>query len=204
VWLEFAENTRAMLAFKPKNSLGLEYALRFTSTAPPDWKEGSETEREESIQAHKERTLEARRGWQLGGLALFAVLFAGACWRGAARDRDGQLQLADWEAVAMGSAAIPFLTMPGSYYLGFIVMGAALATRRPRIAFALLAATVGWAVCVIQFPGRALGYAVSSWILVAYSLWLLAELWLPAESMDANPPSSPPVVPHGNGASAIT
>ena len=115
VWLEFAENTRGMLAFKPKNSLGLEYALRFTSTAPPDWKEGSETEREESIQAHKERTLEARRGWQLGGLALFAVLFAGACWRGAARDRDGQLQLADWEAVAMGSAAIPFLTMPGSY-----------------------------------------------------------------------------------------
>ncbi len=204
VWLEFAENTRAMLAFKPKNSLGLEYGLRFSSTAPPDWKEGSETEREESIQAHKERTLEARRGWQLGGLALFAVLFAGACWRGAARDRDGQLQLADWEAVAMGSAAIPFLTMPGSYYLGFIVMGAALATRRPRIAIALLAATVGWAVCVIQFPGRALGYAVSSWILVSYSLWLLAELWLPAERRDANPPSSPPVVLLGNGASAIT
>ena len=188
VWLEFAENTRGMLAFKPKNSLGLEYALRFTRTAPLDWNEGTETEREDSIQVHKERTLEARRGWQGGGLALFAVLFAGACWRGAARDRDAQLQLADWEALAMGSAAIPFLTMPGSYYLGFILMGAPLATRRPRIALALVAATVGWAVCVIQFPGRALGYAVSSWILVAYSLWLLAELWLPAQRTAAITP----------------
>ena len=209
VWLEFAENTRSMLAFKPKNSLGLEYALRFTSTAPPDWKEeGTETEREESIQAHKERTLQARRGWQLGGLALFAALFAGACWRGASRDRYGQFQLADWEAVAMGSAAIPFLTMPGSYYLGFIVMGAALATRRPRIALALLAATVGWAVCVIQFPGRALGYAVSSWILVAYSLWMLVELWIPAQPTAASPaslaPIVPPGIPHASGASAIT
>ena len=63
----------------------------------------------------------------------------------------------------------------------FESLGAPLATRRPRIALALLAATVGWAVCLIQFPGRALGYAVSSWILVAYALWLLAELWLPAQ-----------------------
>ncbi len=194
VWLEFAENTRGMLAFKPKNSLGLEYGLRFTRAAPPDWREGTESEREESIQANKERTLEARRGWQLGGLALFAALFAGACWRGASRDRDGELQLADWEAVAMGAAAIPLLTMPGSYYLGFVVMGAPLATRRPRIALALLAATVGWAVCVIQFPGRALGYAVSSWILVAYSLWMLVELWLPAQRRDAPPSLSPPAV----------
>lgn len=91
----------------------------------------------------------------------------------------------------MGSAAIPFLTMPGSYYLGFIVLGAPLATRRPRIAIALLAATIGWAVCVHAFPGRALGYAVSSWILVAYSLWVLAELWFPAERAIA-----PPAAPH--------
>jgi hypothetical protein len=201
VWLDFAENTRGMLAFKPKNSLGLEYGLRFTSTAPPDWKDGTETEREELIQAHKERTLEERRGWQIGALALFGALFAGACWRGARRDGDGRLQLSDWEAVAMGSAAIPFLTMPGSYYLGFIILGAPLATRRPRIAIALLAATLGWAVCVIQFPGRALGYAVSSWILVAFSVWMLVELWLPAQcsNADSPPPTSAPASPRGGG-----
>lgn len=192
VWLEFAENTRGMLAFKPKNSLGLEYGLRFTSTAPPDWRDGSETEREELIQTHKERTLEERRGWQIGALALFGALFAGACWRGARRDGDGELQLADWEAVAMGAAAIPFLTMPGSYYLGFIIMGAPLATRRPRIAIALLMATLGWAVCVIQFPGRALGYAVSSWILVAYAVWMLVELALPAQRANADRPARAP------------
>ena len=36
-------------------------------------------------------------------------------------------------------------------------------------------------VVVVQHGLAALGYAVSSWILVAYSLWLLAELWLPAQ-----------------------
>ena len=108
----------------------------------------------------------------------------------------------------MGAAAIPVLTMPGSYYLGFIVMGAPLATRRPRIALALLLATVGWAVCVIQFPGRALGYATSSWILIAYSLWMLVELWIPAAQTAANSPTSPALVAsgtlHPNGTQAIT
>ena len=53
----------------------------------------------------------------------------------------------------MGAAAIPVLTMPGSYYLGFVVMGAALATRRPRIGLALLLATAGWAICVVAVRG---------------------------------------------------
>ncbi len=186
-WLEFAENTRGMIGFTPKNGLGFEYALRFTTTQPPDWESGSgsETEIEATIQAHKQRTLESRRGIQAAGLALFALLFGGACWRGAARERDGSFRLADWEALAMGAAAVPVLSMPGSYYLGFVVMGAALATRRPRIGIALLLATFGWALCIAHYQVRALGFAVSSWILLGYSTWLLAELWLPAEATPA-------------------
>jgi hypothetical protein len=182
-WFEFAENTRGMVAFTPKNGLGLEYALRFTTTQPPDWQaaSGDRAAVEATVQAHKQRTLEARRGLQIAGLAFFALLFAGACWRGALRESDGSFRLADWEALAMGAAAIPVLTMPGSYYLGFVVMGAALATRRPRIGLALLLATLGFAICVVHFGGRALGFAVSSWILLGYSAWLLAELWLPAQ-----------------------
>lgn len=183
VWLEFADNTRGMVAFTPKNGLGLEYALRFTTTQPPDWEEGSgsETEVEATIQAHKQRTLESRRGIQIAALAGFALLFVGACWRGARREPDGSFRLADWEAIAMGAAAIPVLSMPGSYYVGFVVLGAALATRRPRIGLALLLTTLGFAICVVHYHGRALGFAVSSWILLAYAAWLLAELWLPAE-----------------------
>ena len=53
VWLDFAENTRGMVSFTPKNGLGFEYALRFTMSQPPDWdeKSGSESEIEATIQA---------------------------------------------------------------------------------------------------------------------------------------------------------
>jgi hypothetical protein len=186
-WFEFAENTQSMIAFTPKNALGFEYALRFTTTQPPDWEEGSGSEVEETIQAHKQRTLDSRRGLQFAGFAIFAALFAGACWRGSAREPDGSFRLADWEALAMGAAAIPFLTMPASYYLGFVVIGAALATRRPRIGIALLLATLGWSICVVYFPVRALGFAISSWILLAYAAWSLAELWLPARRTTPRP-----------------
>ena len=76
----------------------------------------------------------------------------------------------------MGAAAIPFLTMPGSYYVGFVLVGALLATRRPRIGVALLAAALLWSLFLLLYEPRALAFAASSWVLLGYSLWMLAEL----------------------------
>jgi hypothetical protein len=99
-----------------------------------------------------------------------------AAWRGAGRSRDGAQWLEGWEAAAMGAVLIPFVTMPGSYYLGFVLVGALLAVRRPRIALALLVASAAWAVALVLYGSRAIAYAASSWILIAYSLWMLGEL----------------------------
>jgi hypothetical protein len=66
--------------------------------------------------------------------------------------------------------------MPGSYYLGFVLVGAPLAVRRPRIGVALLVACMAWSASLVVWEARALAFAVSSWVLLAYSLWLLGEI----------------------------
>lgn len=175
-WSEFADNTRGMLSFTPKNALGLDYALSFTTQQPPGWDESIPAERGEIIQRHRETTLEERTPWRIAGLALFGALFAAATWRGVAREPDGSQRLAAWEATALGAAAIPFLTMPGSYYLGFVLAGALLATRRPRIGIALLVACAAWSLCLVVYGQRALAFASSSWVLLAFSVWMLAEM----------------------------
>jgi len=174
-WREFSENTRGMLSFTPKNALGLDYALSFTMVPPPEGLGESETERGEIIQSYRRRTLEARAPWRIASLALFGVLFAAAMWRGVGRAPDGSARLEAWEATALGAAAIPFLTMPGSYYLGFVLAAALLARRRWRIGAALLLACAAWSFCLASYEGRALAFAASSWVLLALSLWMLAE-----------------------------
>jgi hypothetical protein len=174
-WTEFAENTRGMLSFTPKNALGLDYALSFTLVPPPEGFGENEAERNEIIQSYRRRTLEARAPWRIAGLALFGALFAAAMWRGVVRDPSGEERLSVWEASALGAAAIPFLTMPGSYYLGFVIAGALLATRRWRIGVALLLACAAWSVCLLAYGTRALAFASSSWVLLAFSVWMLAE-----------------------------
>jgi hypothetical protein len=176
VWIEFAENTRAMLSFTPRNALGLDYALSFTRVPPPGGLGSSPAEREEIVQAYRETTLAARTPWRIAGLSLFVVAFALAAWRGAARGGDGAPRLLAWEATALGAAAIPFLTMPGSYYLGFVLVGAPLAVQRPRIGVALLVACMVWSASLVVWEARALAFAASSWVLLAYSLWLLGEI----------------------------
>jgi hypothetical protein len=175
-WSEFAENTRSMLSFTPRNALGLDYALSFTRVPPPEGLGSNEVEREEIVQSYRRRTLESRSAARIGLLALFGAAFAAAAWRGAGRDASGATRLRPWEAACLGAAAIPFLTMPGSYYVGFVLVGALLATRRPRIGAALLAAAAGWSLCLLAYEPRALAYAASSWILLGYALWMLAEL----------------------------
>lgn len=176
VWREFAENTRGMLSFTPRNALGLEYALSFTRVPPPEGLGETPTERQSIVQDYRRRTLASRRVWQVGALALFGSLLAVAAWRGAGRGPDGAPRLRAWEAAAMGCAIVPFATMPGSYYVGFVLAGAPLAIRWPRIGFALLLACLGWSITLVAFGSRAIAFASSSWILLAYALWLLAEL----------------------------
>jgi hypothetical protein len=185
-WREFGDNTRGMLSFMPRNALGLDYALSFTTVPPPEGLGRNETERGEIIQSYRERTLAARAPWRWAGLAVFGALFAAAAWRGAGRDRDGALRLEPWEAASLGAGAIPFLTVAGSYYVGFVLVGGLLATRRWRIGAALLAACAAWSICLTVYGVRAIAFASSSWVLVAYALWMLAELaWAPAHDARA-------------------
>lgn len=176
VWSEFAENTQGMLSFTPRNSLGLDYALSFTTVPPPEGLGTNETEREQIVQDYRRRTLAARAPWRWAGFGLLGVGLAIAAWRGPGRNRNGEEWLEGWEAAAMGAALIPFATMPGSYYIGFVLAGAALAARRPRIGLALLAASAAWATFLVVYGSRAIAFAASSWVLIAYSLWMLAEL----------------------------
>jgi hypothetical protein len=174
-WREFGDNTQSMLSFTPRNALGLDYALSFTTVPPPGGLGSNPVEREEIVQAYRRTTLASRAPLRAAGLAAFGALFACAAWRGAGRRPAGPPRLEAWEATALGAAAIPFLTMPGSYYVGFVVVGALLATRRWRSGLALLLACAAWSACLVAYGERAIAFASSSWILMAYSLWLLAE-----------------------------
>jgi hypothetical protein len=182
-WREFGENTRGMLSFTPRNALGLDYALSFTMVPPPEGLGENETERGEIIQSYRRRTLEARAPWRIAALALFGALFAAAMWRGVGRAPDGSARIEAWEAAALGAAAVPFLTVSGSYYLGFVLAAALLAKRRWRIGAALLLACAAWSFFLANYGGRALAFAASSWVLLALSLWMLVEAaWAPPES----------------------
>jgi dipeptide/tripeptide permease len=55
-------------------------------------------------------------------------------------------------------------------------VGAPLAMRRPRIGIALMAASVAWAISLVVYGNRAIAFSASSWVLIAYSLWMLGEL----------------------------
>ena len=176
VWTEFAENTKGMLSFTPRNALGLDYALSFTTVPPPEGLGSNDTERQQIVQSYRGRTLAARAPWRWMGFGLLVAGLAIATWRSPERSQDGTEWIESWEAAAMGAALIPFATMPGSYYIGFVLVGALLAVRRPRIGVALLIASVAWAAILVHYETRAIAFAASSWVLIAYSLWMLAEL----------------------------
>jgi len=173
VWREFAANLGAMTAFTPRNGLGLEYLLSFTKTPPPGVVVPEDPEALETvIQDTKRATLASRRWLYWGALAGFALLFL----RAAAVD-PGSLQ--GWEAIAMGAFLIPVLTMPASYYFGFMLAAAPLATRRPRIGSALLVAVVGSSLGIASWHTGATAFAISSFALLLACGWALLELQLP-------------------------
>jgi hypothetical protein len=174
VWREFGENLAAMTAFTPRNGLGLEYLLAFTRTPPagvvvPDDPQALET----VIQDTKRATLASRRWLYYGALAGFAALFVRATWIDPGR-------LEAWEAIAMGAFLIPVLTMPASYYFGFTLAAAPLATRRPRIGSALLVAVLGSSLGIAGWQTRSPAFAISSFALLVGCAWTLLELQLPA------------------------
>jgi hypothetical protein len=174
VWREFADNMAAMTEFTPRNGLGLKYLLEFRASPPAGVEIPKDAEGLESaIQDYKRETLASRRWLYGGALALFGLGFARAAWADPGR-------LADWEALAMGALLIPIVTMPASYYLGFALAAAPLATRRPRIGTALLLAVLGWAAALLAYQERALAFAWSSALLLALCAWVLVELQLPA------------------------
>jgi hypothetical protein len=191
VYLEFAENLKAMTEFTPLNGLGLRYLLQYGEEIPPPEVLARASSQEEAVQLNKLRLLESRRWLYWGALGAFAWLF----WRATRPDPPAAsaatvARLEDWEAMAMGSTLIPILTMPGSYYVGFVIAGALLATRRPRIGVALLALTTAFAASLVAAPQSPRPFAWSSAALLVYGAWVLVELQLPvaAQPQAAAPP----------------
>src|SRR4029453_5021456 len=60
-------NTQGVLWFTPKNALGLDYALSFTTVPPPEGLGSNEVEHDRIVQSYRERTLEARAAGGIGG-----------------------------------------------------------------------------------------------------------------------------------------
>jgi hypothetical protein len=75
----------------------------------------------------------------------------------------------------MGATLIPVLTMPAAYYLSYVLATAMLATRRPRIGIALMAALLGWNLAALAYPNPT-GYMISSSIGLAFLLSVLLEM----------------------------
>jgi hypothetical protein len=175
-WSEFARNTAAMTSFTARNTLGLTYLLGFDPRPPPQDVIDTARSVPEAIELHKRRTLASRRWLQVVALAAFGLLF----WRATRPGGDARrVRLADWEGLAAGALLIPVLTLPASYYVGFVVVGALLATRRPRVGLALLLTVVGFAASVAAYGSDRLAYVWSSAIVLAYCAWALHELARP-------------------------
>ena len=54
--------------------------------------------------------------------------------------------LQDWEAAALGFVFVPMLTELTCYYYSFVIAGAMLAVKRPRLGMSLLLATLAWLI----------------------------------------------------------
>jgi hypothetical protein len=96
--------------------------------------------------------------------------------------------LEDWEAAALGFAWIPVFMSPTNYYYSFVVAGALLAKRRPRIGAWLLAASLAWTAFGLVFYLTEGAFMAASAVAVAASLAILWEAGNPAPA----PPSGPP------------
>jgi hypothetical protein len=176
-WSEFASNTAALASFLPRNAVGLSQLLAYAPGPPLPQVVAGASDTEDAIQRHKRHNLESRRWLQAAVGILALALFARAV-RPGAPGREPPLE--GWEIVALGAALIPLLTLPASYYLGFLVTGALLATRRPWLGVWLLAAVLGCALAVACFGHDLRAFLVSSAVVVLYGLGLLIGLQRPA------------------------
>jgi len=185
VWGEFADNMVAMNDFTARNALGLKYLVSFRASPPPGVVVPTDPEElEVLIQRVKRETLASRRWLYGGALLAFSLLFARAAWLDPGH-------LADWEALAMGAAMIPILTVPASYYLGFALALVPLSLRRPAIGTALLLAVASWGTAVLLYQERAIAYVWSSAALLALCAFALLALQRPAPAPPLRDGASP-------------
>jgi len=85
----------------------------------------------------------------------------------------------DWEAGALGFALIPMLTDPTNYYYSFVVLGAVLTVRRPRIGLWLLGAALLWNLNGLLHYRTYEEYAYASAIAVLLALAVVIEMSRP-------------------------
>ena len=83
-------------------------------------------------------------------------------------------QSTDWEAAAFGFILIPLLTELTCYYYSFVVAGAMLASRRPRIGIGMMVTTLAWLVAEFYWDWFDVKYTYESVVAVllcAYVTW---------------------------------
>jgi hypothetical protein len=165
---EFQRNTRVYRAIVARNMAGVPALLwRLDGTADLHWKGLPRNEGDPPLLSRR-----ASPFVHAATAGAFLVLFALAVRRAEA-----------WEATAAAFALIPILAAPPGYYFQFVVLGAALATRRPWIAVWLGLACCAWLVNGLDWRPRDEQYTVASWVAVGLSLAVLVSL--------LRPPSSP-------------
>ena len=87
----------------------------------------------------------------------------------------------NWEAAAMGFTLIPVLGQPANYYYSFVIAAVFLATRRPRIAVWLLAASIVWAATGLVLYMQDVRFVAFSVTAVALCFAVVWEMTRPAE-----------------------
>jgi lysophospholipase L1-like esterase len=165
---EFAAKLNQHARITSWMTIGLRPLLSHTSEkGAPVLMEGIRQIEQEQQQV-KEKAFASRRIYYYATVLAFILLY----WRalGAATD---------WEAAAMGFSLILVLLQPGAYYLSFMVVVALLASRRPRIGIALMAAAICHDLASIYHYQQNLEHILGSAIAIALSLYVLLEMQIP-------------------------
>jgi hypothetical protein len=89
-----------------------------------------------------------------------------------------------WEAAALSFSLIPVLSQPTNYYFSFSLAAALLASRRPRIAVWLIAASLLWIVVGLIWYREPVSYVWASCIALGLSACVLLEMGRPVPGED--------------------
>ncbi|MBI3541035.1 MAG: hypothetical protein HY073_02720 [Deltaproteobacteria bacterium] len=82
----------------------------------------------------------------------------------------------DWEVAAFGFILIPMMTELTCYYYSFVVAGALMASKRPRLSLALMATTLAWLAAEFYWDWFDVKYTYESLVAILLCFYVLWEM----------------------------